>query len=313
MSIGQIIGMTTLPFLSDRYGRKAAMYTYWFVLAMSVLCETVATTWPVWLIAKLLAGMGVGCLQLTIPTYIAEVAPVRIRGSLLMTYNFWFGLGQFFAPVALQVLSQSMPNNFRIPIYTQWGQIGLMLLIYVFIPESPAWAISKGKTDLAKKSLTTLNKGVIGFDVEKQYQIWAIAIEHEEEIAREARNERWYAIFKGVNGKRTLVALWTLLTQQFIGLTLFSTFGSYFFQQAGLEDPFMATCITSGVNIAAGIVYIILADKIGRRLMACSGSTLCLAANIAVGILAVVPKGKSSNILLVFFATLWSMYSCHVC
>ena len=42
MSVGQIIGMTTLPFLSDRFGRKAAMYWYWLILACSVLCESLA-------------------------------------------------------------------------------------------------------------------------------------------------------------------------------------------------------------------------------------------------------------------------------
>ncbi|KAI1013794.1 hypothetical protein LB503_010531 [Fusarium chuoi] len=32
MSVGQIIGMLTIPFLSDRYGRKIAMWTYWTIL-----------------------------------------------------------------------------------------------------------------------------------------------------------------------------------------------------------------------------------------------------------------------------------------
>ena len=57
MSVGQIIGMLTIPFLSDRYGRKVAMWTYWVILASSVLCETLARSWPIWLVAKLLAGM----------------------------------------------------------------------------------------------------------------------------------------------------------------------------------------------------------------------------------------------------------------
>ena len=146
MSIGQIIGMTSLPFLSDRFGRKAAMYTYWFILAMSITAESAGRSWPAWLAAKLLAGIGVGCLQTTVPTYIAETAPIRIRGGLLMTYNFWFGLANFFAPVALvsstqaagslseqdllltilkHVMSRYAPNNWLTPILTQWGQIGL--------------------------------------------------------------------------------------------------------------------------------------------------------------------------------------------
>ena len=70
-SVGQIIGMTTIPFISNRYGRKTAMFTFWVVLAVSVLVECLARKWQVWLVGKFLAGIGVGCLQSTLPTYIA--------------------------------------------------------------------------------------------------------------------------------------------------------------------------------------------------------------------------------------------------
>ena len=237
MSVGQIIGMTTLPFLSDRYGRKAAMYAYWFILAMSVLTESLARTWPVWLVAKLLAGIGVGCLQSTVPTYIAETAPVRIRGGLLIAYSFWFALGQFFAPVALQVHSQVDANDWLTPVYTQWSQIGLMLLIYLAIPETPAWCVTRGHEERAKKALRRLHWEIKDYDIERQYRLLVLAVDHELEVARASNSEKWYSIFKGTDGRRTVTALWTLLTQQFIGLTLFSTFASYFFQQAGIATP----------------------------------------------------------------------------
>ncbi|KAF4809032.1 MFS transporter fmqE [Colletotrichum siamense] len=307
MSVGQIIGMTTVPFLSDRFGRKGAMYWYWFILSMSILCESVAQTWPVWLVAKLLAGVGVGCLQSTVPTYIAEVAPTRIRGGLLLAYNFWFALGQFFAPVALQVMSQYAPEDWKTPIYTQWSQIGLMIIIYVLVPESPAWCVTRGKLDAARKSLRWLYRGVEDYDVEQQLQLLVIAVDHEMEVARSQANVEWYAIFKGVDGKRTVTALWTLMTQQFVGLTLFSTFASYFFKQAGIKDPFQATCITSGINIVSGLVFILIADKVGRRWISCSGSTLSWAACMAIGILGVVPRRGPTFVLLVFFACLWNI------
>lgn len=308
MSIGQIIGMTTLPFLSDRWGRKPAMFTYWFILAMSVLTETLARTWPVWLVAKLLAGIGVGCVQSTIPIYIAETAPVRIRGGLLMCYNFWFALGNFFAPVALQVHSQVARDDWLTPVYTQWSQIGLMLVIYLFVPETPAWCASKGLEKRAKASLQTLHWDIKDYDVDHQYRLLALTVEHEQEFARMSNNVAWYAIFNGVDRRRTITALWTLLTQQFIGLTLFSTFASYFFQQAGVEDPFQATCITSGLNIAAGIAVILTADRLGRRNISCSGSTLSWVSCVAIGILGVVKRVRAAEYLLVFFACLWSTY-----
>ena len=308
MSVGQIIGMTTLPFISDKWGRKAAMYSYWFVLAMSVLTESVARTWPVWLVAKLLAGIGVGCLQSTVPTYIAETAPVRIRGGLLIAYSLWFSLGNFFAPVALQVHSRVDPNDWLTPVYTQWSQIGLMLLIYLFVPETPAWCATHGYEERAKKSLRRLHCEIKDYDVDYQYRLLAMTVEHELEVARASKTEKWYSIFKGVDGRRTLTALWTLLTQQFIGLTLFSTYSSYFFQQAGMEDPFQATCITTGLNIAATITMILTVDYFGRRNYSCGGSTLSWLACLAVGILGVAPDVKASQYLLIFFACLWSEY-----
>lgn len=182
-----------------------------------------------------------------------------------------------------------------------------MLIIYLIIPESPAWCASRGKHDKAKKSLKWLYREVAEYDVEHQYRLLAMAVEHEAKLASAMKNERWYAIFKGTDGRRTVTALWTLMTQQFIGLTLFSTFASYFFLQAGVDDPFMATCITSGINIASGLVVIATADKIGRRLISCSGSTLSFFACVAVGILGVVPRGRATNYLFIFFACLWSV------
>ncbi|KAF4464685.1 sugar transporter [Fusarium albosuccineum] len=307
MSVGQIIGMTTLPFLSDRFGRKAAMYGYWFILACSILCESLAREWQVWLVAKLLAGIGVGCLQSTVPTYITEVAPIRIRGGLLMSYNFWFTLGQFFAPVALQVLSEKDKYDYLTPIYTQWSQIGLMIIIYLIMPESPSWYVTRGKFEAAKASLLRLHRGVEDYDVEHHLQLLIMAVDHERDVAAESRGEKWYAIFKGTDGFRTIVSLWTLMAQQFIGLTLFATFGSYFFQQAGVADPFKATSITSGINLASGIVVILIADKVGRRIISCSGTTLSWITTVAVGILGVAPQVKATNYLFIFFACLWNI------
>ncbi|KAM5385351.1 hypothetical protein ACJZ2D_000992 [Fusarium nematophilum] len=137
--------------------------------------------------------------------------------------------------------------------------------------------------------------------------IYSFPVEHEAEVARASRSVRRWAIFKGTDGRRTITSIWTLMTQQFIGLTLFSTFASYFFQQAGIEDAFQATCITSAISIASGLVIIATADRFGRRLIACGGSTLAWVSCIGVGVLGVVRPTAATNYLLVFFAYLWNM------
>jgi MFS family permease len=299
--------MTTLPFISSRYGRKIAMYIFLFILACSVLAETFARSWPVWLVAKLLAGVGVGCMQSTLPTYISEVAPVRIRGGLLMCYSLWWTVGTFFAYIALQTMNKKHPYNFLTPIYTQWAQIGIMGIIFVLIPESPAWCVSVGKEARARTELSKLNRGVKNYNLEQQLQALVLMAEHEKAIAKEQRREHWYAIFSGVDGMRTLVSLWTNLSQQFIGLTLFATFGTYFFQQAGIADPFRIKCITSSINIVTSIVVIFVADRFGRRWIACGATTLSWVSCVVIGVLGVTPTIKATEILFVLFACFWSM------
>ncbi|EEU48068.1 uncharacterized protein NECHADRAFT_31847 [Fusarium vanettenii 77-13-4] len=309
-AVGQIIGMVSLTFLSSRLGRKFAMYWLWFLLTISIILECVAKNWKVWLVAKLFGGIGVGCLQTTIPTYLSEVAPVRIRGAMLMCYSLWFSAGQFFAPVALQVMLEKEPDNYLTPIYTQWSQIGLMIIIYLLVPESPAWCASKGKEKEAKKMLHRLHWDIKDYDVDHQYNLLLINVEHERAIAAEQSREKWYNIFRGQDGLRTMISAWTLMTQQLIGLGIFASYATYFFQQAGLKDPFKITCMTSGINIFFSIVVIYLADATGRRWMACYGNantSLSWGCCVIVGILGVVPSSTATYNAMVFFSVLWNV------
>jgi hypothetical protein len=119
---------------------------------------------------------------------------VRIRGALLIAYSFWFSLGRFFAPVALQVHSNVDRDNWLTPVYTQWSQIGLMLIIYLLVPETPAWCVTHGFEERAKKSLRKLHWEIKNYDVEHQYQVLVMAVNHEYEVARASHNEKWYSI-----------------------------------------------------------------------------------------------------------------------
>jgi hypothetical protein len=103
---------------------------------------------------------------------------------------------------------------------------------------------------------------------------------------------------------RTLVACWTLMAQQFIGLGIFFAYVTYFFQQAGIQDPFKVACITSGINIFFSLVIIYVDDIAGRRILACSGTTIYWVCTVAVGILGVVPANDATNKLLVFFTVI---------
>ncbi|KAM0334537.1 hypothetical protein ACHAQA_001567 [Verticillium albo-atrum] len=306
-SLGQLVGQVAISFISNRFGRKIAMYSLWIIIASCVITESLARNWKVWLLAKILGGLGVGCLQACIPIYVGEIAPVRARGFFLMCYSFWWISGQFFAPLAMQFMSDSAPNDWLTLVYTQWGHVGLMLIIFIVIPESPSWCILRGKMELAKKNLRTMYWRVHDIDIDYQYNLLASNIAHERDVSRHQKSENFLDLFRGSDRIRTIISFWTIMTQQFIGLQVFFGYGTYFFQQAGVKNPFTVTCITSGINIATSIVIMVLADFSGRRWMAISGTSLCWICNICVGILGIVSRTNASDALLVVFAVFWNI------
>ncbi|KAL2279875.1 hypothetical protein FJTKL_13044 [Diaporthe vaccinii] len=86
-SLGQLIGMLLLNPISDRIGRKVTLYVLWVLLAGSLLFETFARDWRDWTGAKVLAGVGVGAIQSTLPVYITEWSPADIRGAMVLVYS----------------------------------------------------------------------------------------------------------------------------------------------------------------------------------------------------------------------------------
>ncbi|KAL2823213.1 general substrate transporter [Aspergillus cavernicola] len=304
-SAGQTIGQILLQYATEGYGRKVALYIIWLTFVISVFIESFATHWDHWLVAKLFSGMGVGMLQSTMPLYLSEVSPTQLRGFLINAYSFWFVIGQLFASVALNRLNASDPYNFRTPIYTQWVMVGIAGIIFVFLPESPWWLVGKDRFDKAAQVLHTCNGRVQGYDTQEQIGIMTATIMEERHIAQRDSQEGMWAVFQGRNRLRFLIAAWPKITQQFVGLSVFNTYATYFFQYAGNEDPFLVTLILSCVQIISMAITCTLTDQLGRRPLTVYPYGVTVISVLALGIVGCFDYTQSSlSSLLIFFACL---------
>jgi MFS family permease len=81
--IGCAVGVLVVGPLSDRFGRKLAM----FLAALMFLISAVGTAIPndIWtfIAFRFLAGLGIGIASISTPMYIAEITPAHIRGRLV--------------------------------------------------------------------------------------------------------------------------------------------------------------------------------------------------------------------------------------
>ncbi|KAK7415760.1 hypothetical protein QQX98_005673 [Neonectria punicea] len=304
-SAGQTIGQILLQFATERFGRKVALYIIWLVLVASIFIETFATHWDHWLVAKLFSGMGVGMLQATLPLYLSEIAPTQLRGFYINAYSFWFVLGQLFASVALSRLNASDPFNFRTPIYSQWAMIGIAAIIFLLVPETPWWLVSKGKLEKAGKVLNLCNGHIEGYDVQEQIGIMNATVMMERHIAKRDSKEGIWAVFQGRNLVRFIISAWPKITQQFVGLAVFNTYATYFFQYAGNKDPFLVTLILSSVQLLSMILTATLTDQFGRRPLTVYPYAVTVVSVLCLGIIGCFDyTQKATSSLLIFFACL---------
>ncbi|THX79417.1 general substrate transporter [Aureobasidium pullulans] len=286
-------------------GQIIALYVIWVVLVVSVLIECFATHWYHWLVAKLFAGMGVGMLQSTLPLYLAEISPTQLKGLFINAYTFWFVLGQLFASVALNRLHISAPYDFRTPIYSQWAMIGVSAIIFVFLPETPWYLVSKGKLDQAKKVLMKMHGRKQGYDSQEQVDLMMSTIASERAAAEQNSELGPWAVFQGKNLLRFIIAAWPKITQQLVGLTVFNTYATYFFQKAGNKDPFLVTLILSCVQLISMIMTAVSTDKLGRRPLTVYPYAITVLSLLSLGIVGCFDYSKPAlSSLLIFFACL---------
>ncbi|KAI1392408.1 general substrate transporter [Hypoxylon trugodes] len=302
LSTGQLVGVGFLQLATDRLGRKVAMHITWLTLCIAVALESAASNWLYWLFAKLIGGAGLGMMQATYPLYISEQSPTQIRGFLTASYMFWYVGAQIFAPLALRQLAITDPYDFKITIYTQWGMLAALLLINIYIPESPWWLVQRSRYDNAEKVLASTHKDIPDYDVKSELSIIVATVEHERFITTETKNQI-AQIFKGVNAWRLFIAFWPKAMQQLAGQSVTNNYATYFFQLAGNAAPFTVTIILAVCQLVGVLSSSLISDKFGRRWLTLGLFGAGTVAILGIGILGSFDyQSEKLGSVLVFFA-----------
>ncbi|KAF4496388.1 General alpha-glucoside permease [Fusarium agapanthi] len=241
-------------------------------------------------------------------TAVSEEGEKFLASNIIATWSAGQNVGQFLGQIGISFVVARFGR--KISMYTLWTILMRSVLAESHARTWPVWFGAKMLAgtgeERAKKSIRFIYRSVENFDADRHYELLALNVEHEKALAAEQRNESWLAIFKGINARRTITAMWTIVAQQFLGLALFSSFGTYFFQQAGLADPFQIKAITTSVQIIVVILAVFGVDKFGRRRMACCDTSLMWISCLIVGIIGVAPQSGASAYVFVLFACSWT-------
>lgn len=83
LTIVAAIAMMMAGPLSDKFGRRILLKACAIIFAISAIGSALAPNFLLFLIFRMLGGIGVGASLILAPMYIAEIAPPKSRGKLV--------------------------------------------------------------------------------------------------------------------------------------------------------------------------------------------------------------------------------------
>jgi sugar porter (SP) family MFS transporter len=275
--VGTVIGSLVGSRPSDKYGRKNTLYFVAAAYLLSSLGTALAENWYVFLVFRLLGGLGVGISSVTAPIYISEIAPAEKRGRLVGLFQFNIVLGILISYLSNYLIGQSGESSWRWMLGVQAFPSLLFLVLIYFIPESPRWLIlKKGAYDRALEILRIINPANCDQEL-------ASIKSSGQQLGTDIKSQD--RLFSGQYRKPVMLAMLFAFFNQVSGINAIIYYAPRIFEMAGLgaHSSLLSTVGIGLINFAFTLIAINFIDKVGRRMLMLIGSFGLIASLFLVG------------------------------
>ncbi|KAI1152881.1 general substrate transporter [Nemania diffusa] len=272
LAIGCLIGALVAGKLADTLGRRLAISAFALWASVGIAIEISSQhAWYQFAIGRLVTGVSIGSLSVVVPMYQSESSPPIIRGILVSTYQLFITLG-IWTSYLVNWGTANMTNSasWRIPNGLGFAWSLVLGVGILFLPESPRYAYTKGRTDEARRTIARL-AGVEENDPTVNVQINQIEDKlKEEEVQGKAS---WIEIFTGPRMLyRTTLGIVLQAGQQLTGANFFFYYGTTIFKATGLSNSYVTQIILGSVNVVCTFGGLYVVHKVGRRKALMSGA-----------------------------------------
>jgi putative MFS transporter len=155
---GYMIGSFGAGFAADRLGRKKTiLYTLLLYSAFSA-SRGFSDNLTVFAILNFFTWIFVGAESSTVPAYLIELWPSRIRGKLNGWMMGFFALGLAASPIWALYLIPSVGWQWALFLTAPFAALGG--LMRSGLPESPRWLVAQGRADEADRVVSDIERAV---------------------------------------------------------------------------------------------------------------------------------------------------------
>jgi SP family xylose:H+ symportor-like MFS transporter len=279
--VGCLIGAFFSDYLSDTFGRKVTM----LITAVLFILNSVGTALPIsfsmFVIFRIVGGIGVGIASMVVPMYIAEIAPPKRRGALVGNYQLAIVIGIVVVYFVNYFIALQGDAAWNLNMGWRWmfgSEIipSILFLLFIFlIPESPRWLLQKGKSDEAIAVLQKINTAEDAIQVQSEIQ----------NSIHQSNKNQWSQLVNPNFKKALFVGVGLSVLQQLTGINAILYYAPEIFKSLGssTDVSLLETSILGVVNLIFTLLAIRWVDKMGRKPLLYIGSIGMTIALAAVG------------------------------
>ncbi|MCQ2157626.1 MAG: sugar porter family MFS transporter [Bacteroidales bacterium] len=258
--IGAIIGALIGGNITDRLGRRKVLMGSGVVFAVGALWSGLSASTASLIAARLFLGIAIGTSSFSVPLYIAEISPTKVRGTLVSLFQLMITIGILVSYFSDFIFANDAdPSCWRPMFYVGVVPALILLVGMFFMPESPRWLMSRGRLEEAMAVL----KKTEGENAQE------VSASIAGEIEKDRQNtSSWSDLFRKEWKYPLIIAVGIMFIQQFVGINTVMYYSPKIFRMAGFDGSVAAIGASIGVgviNVIATLLSVYFVDRIGRR------------------------------------------------
>lgn len=270
-------------------GRRISMLIGGATFLVGAALNGAAVNVAMLILGRILLGIGVGFANQSIPLYLSEMAPPKLRGGLNMCFQLFITIGILAANLINYGTQKLEKYGWRVSLALAAVPALIITIGSLFLADTPNSLIERGHQEKAKAMLEKI-RGTP--NVQEEFDDLIEASEASKMVKHPFRN-----ILQRKYRPHLVMAIAIPFFQQLTGINVIMFYAPVLFKTIGFGSnaSLFSSVITGLVNVIATLVSIFSVDRLGRRFLFMEGGVQMFISQVLIAIILGLKFGSSGE------------------